>query len=141
MDILKRVDIVILIPAVLGLSTAIIQYITYISQGYCDLVCSGLVAGPYSTLFGVPIIMLSITYFSLMIGYSLSKPVKYIKHFFIVAIVASIVSIYLLYLLFYVLESICIYCIIQHISLNIITILLAVNILRSYMLRSPPTSS
>lgn len=141
MIILKRIDIAIIIPALIGLSAAILQYISYISPEYCDLICSDVVVGTYSTLFGVPIILLSLIYFSLMISYSISKPVKYIKYFFVISLVASIISLYLLYLLFYVIETLCIYCIIQNISLNTITVLLAVNILRGYRRESPPTSS
>ena len=141
MNIFKRLDIPILIPALVGLSAAILQYLSYISPEYCDIICSDLVVGAYSTLFGVPIILLSLIYFSLMISYSIARPVAFIKYFFLISLIASIISFYLLYLLFYVIEYLCIYCIVQNISLNAITIILAINIRRNYRRESPPTFS
>ena len=141
MNIPRNTNTFILLPGLAGLTAAILQYLSYISPDYCDVICTDLVMGAYSTLFGIPIVYLSLTYFSLMISYALLNPTSYVKYFFIISLAASIISFYLLYLLLYVIEMVCVYCIIQNISLNTITFVLAFNILRGYRRESQLASS
>jgi len=81
--------------------------------------CGTVLTSQYSSLFGVPLVLIGITYYFILLCLSVVfflRNIKILKYLFLISLMGFIMSLYFVFLQIFIIKAICLYCMLSAIT-------------------------